>query len=144
MNRTMKLMGEYGLLLLILVGIPLGCAWLGGFDEVLRDVFTIVPQTDDWLGRPERLWNCRCPFSWWAFFLVGGSATALISPFLWRTLKSICLGMGCTSSATYTVRAAPSRPRAGNREGWSTRGREGAARTVLHGIASRPMTVLSD
>ena len=84
MKRLTRLWVEYGLLLLILVGVPLVCAWLGGRDEVLRDVFTIVPQTDDWQGRPERLWNCRCPFSWWAFVLVGGAATALVAPFVWR------------------------------------------------------------
>ena len=84
MKRVLSLWVEYGLLLMILVGVPLVCAWLGGYDEVLRDVFTIVPQTDDWQGRPERLWNCRCPFSWWAFALVGGSATALVAPFVWR------------------------------------------------------------
>ena len=84
MKRALSLWVEYGLLLLILVGVPLVCAWLGGCDEVLRDVFTIVPQTDDWQGRPDRLWNCRCPFSWWAFVLVGGAATALVAPFVWR------------------------------------------------------------
>ena len=84
MIRRTKLWAEYAALLLILVGVPLVCAWLGGYDEVLHDVFTIVPQTDDWQGRPERLWNCRCPFSWWAFALVGGSATALVAPFVWR------------------------------------------------------------
>ena len=84
MIRRTKPLAEYTALLLILVGVPLMCAWLGGRDEVLHDIFTIVPQTDDWQGRPERLWNCCCPFSWWAFALVGGSATALVAPFVWR------------------------------------------------------------
>ena len=84
MNRALRLWVEYGVLLLILVGVPLACAWLGGCEDVLDDVFTIVPQTDDWQGRPDRLWNCRCPFSWWAFALVGGAATALVAPFVWR------------------------------------------------------------
>ena len=89
MIRRTKLWAEYAALLLILVGVPLVCAWLGGRDEVLRDVFTIVPQTDDWQSRPERLWNYRCPFSWWAFALVGGSATVLIAPFAWRLVKRL-------------------------------------------------------
>ena len=89
MNRAVRLGAEYGVLLLILVGVPLACAWLGGCDEVLRDVFTIVPQTDDWQCRPERLWNCRCPFSWWVFALVGGAATALVAPFVWRLVTLI-------------------------------------------------------
>lgn len=84
MIRRTRPLGEYAALLLILVGVPLVCAWLGGYDEVLRDVFRIVPQTDVWQGRPERLWNCRCPFSWCAFALVGGAATALVAPFAWR------------------------------------------------------------
>ena len=89
MNRAVRFGTEYGVLLLILVGVPLACAWLGGCDEVLRDVFTIVPQTDDWQCRPERLWNCRCPFSWWVFALVGGAATALVAPFVWRLVTLI-------------------------------------------------------
>ena len=93
MIRRTKLWAEYAALLLILVGVPLVCACLGGRDEVLRDVFTIVPQTDDWQGRPERLWNCRCPFSWWAFALVGGAATALVVPFAWRGVSSL-VGLG--------------------------------------------------
>ena len=93
MMRRTKPWAEYAALLLILVGVPLVCAWLGGRDEVLRDVFTIVPQTDDWQGRPERLWNCRCPFSWWAFVLVGGAATALVAPFVWRGVSSL-VGLG--------------------------------------------------
>ena len=87
MSRTFNLWTEYALLLLILVGVPFACAWLGGCDEVLNDVLTIVPQTDDWQSRPEMLWNCRCPFRWWAFWLVGGSATALIAPFVVRFLS---------------------------------------------------------
>ena len=86
MKRLTRLWVEYGLLLVILVGVPLVCAWLGGYDDVLHDVFTIVPQTDDWQGRPERLWNCRCPFSWWAFAMVGGAATALVAPFVRRAI----------------------------------------------------------
>jgi len=51
--RTTRLLAEYALLLLVLVGVPLVCAGLGGYDEVLEDVFTIVPQTDDWQSRPS-------------------------------------------------------------------------------------------
>ena len=94
MKRLTRLWVEYGLLLLILVGVPLACAWLGGRDEVLRDVFTIVPQTDDWQGRPDRLWNCRCPFSWWAFVMVGGAATALVAPFVWRGMNVVAVRWG--------------------------------------------------
>ena len=94
MKRLTRLWVEYGLLLLILVGVPLACAWLGGRDEVLRDVFTIVPQTDDWQGRPDRLWNCCCPFSWWAFVLVGGAATALVAPFVWRGMNVVAVRRG--------------------------------------------------
>ena len=82
-----RLLAEYVVLLLILVGVPLACAWLGGYDEVLRDVFTIVPQTDDWQSRPEMLWNCRRPFRWWAFFLVGGVGSAMVAPFAVRLLS---------------------------------------------------------
>ena len=87
MRTDRRLFAEYAVLLLILVGVPLACAWLGGYDEVLRDVFTIVPQTDDWQGRPEMLWNCRRPFRWWAFLLVGGVGSAMVAPFVVRFLS---------------------------------------------------------
>ena len=95
-----KLWVEYGVLSLILVGVPLVCAWLGGYEDVLHDVFTIVPQTDDWQSRPERLWNCRCPFSWWAFWLVGGVATALVAPFVWRAIRIVVTAVGSVASAS--------------------------------------------
>ena len=109
MIRGTKPLAEYAALLLILVGVPLVCAWLGGRDEVLRDVFTIVPQTDDWQSRPERLWNCRCPFSWWAFALVGGSATALVLPFVWRAIRRL-LNVGRLSSTNYHLPTTNSYP----------------------------------
>ena len=85
-----RLFAGYAVLLLILVGVPLACAWLGGYYEVLHDVFTIVPQTDDWQSRPEMLWNCRHPFRWWAFFLVGGVGSTMVAPFVVRFLSLIC------------------------------------------------------
>ena len=109
MNRAVRLGAEYGVLLLILVGVPLVCAWLGGCEEILEDVFTIVPQTDDWQGRPERLWNCRCPFSWWAFALVGGSATALVLPFVWRAIRRL-LNVGRLTSTNYHLPTTNSYP----------------------------------
>ena len=109
MIRRTRPLAEYAALLLILVGVPLVCAWLGGRDEVLRDVFTIVPQTDDWQGRPERLWNCRCPFSWWAFALVGGAATALVAPFVWRAIRRL-LNVERLSSTNYHLPTTSSYP----------------------------------
>ena len=88
MRTDRRLLAEYAVLLLILVGAPLACAWLGGYDEVLRDVFTVVPQTDDWQSRPEMLWNCRHLFRWWAFFLVGGIGSAMVAPFVVRALRN--------------------------------------------------------
>ena len=109
MKRLTRLWVEYGLLLLILVGVPLVCAWLGGYEDVLEDVFTIVPQTDDWQSRPERLWNCRCPFSWWAFVMVGGAATALVLPFVWRAIRRL-LNVGRLSSTNYHLPTTNSYP----------------------------------
>ena len=109
MIRRTRPLAEYAALLLILVGVPLVCAWLGGYDEVLHDVFTIVPQTDDWQWRPERLWNCRCPFSWWAFALVGGAATSLVAPFVWRGVRRL-LNVGRLSSTNYHLATTNSFP----------------------------------
>ena len=90
MRRTFNLLAEYGILLVILVGVPLACAWLGGRDEVLRDVFIIVPQTDDWQSRPEMLWNCRRPFSWWAFAIFGAVIAGWAVPFARRFGRLLC------------------------------------------------------
>ena len=49
----------------------------------------LVPQTDDWQSRPEMLWNCRRPFRWWAFFLVGGIGSAMVAPFVWRIVSRL-------------------------------------------------------
>ena len=75
------------LLLAVLVGVPLACASLAGYDDVLGDVFTLVPRTDDWQERPERLWNCRRPFAWWAFALVGACGCAMVCPFVCRAFR---------------------------------------------------------
>ena len=100
MKNYRSLLAEYAVLLLILVGVPFACAWLGGYEDVVRDVFTVVPRTDDWQSRPEMLWNCRRPFRWWAFFLVGGIGMAMVAPFVLRAVRNLWTGWtGFTTDA---------------------------------------------
>ena len=43
----MKRIVQYLILAAVLVGLPLGCAWIGGYQEVLADVFEIAPRCED-------------------------------------------------------------------------------------------------
>lgn len=80
---------QFLILFAMLVGIPLACAWLGGYDNILRDVANIAPQCGEWPNQPERLWNCRRPFAWWAFFLVAAIGCGMVAPFVWRGARRL-------------------------------------------------------
>ena len=58
---------HYTILAVVLLGTPLLCCWLGGYDEILEGVKQFPPRTEDWGFRPEKLWNVRRPFNWWWF-----------------------------------------------------------------------------
>lgn len=60
----MKRIAHIVILLIILLGTPALCAWLGGYHEIWEGVKSFPPRTEDWGVHPELLWNHRCPFSW--------------------------------------------------------------------------------
>ena len=51
----------------VLVGVPLACCWLGGYEAMLEGVKQFPPRTEDWGLHPENLWNVRRPFNWGVF-----------------------------------------------------------------------------
>ena len=87
----MKRVIHYLLLAAVLVGLPLGCAWVGGYDQVLADVAMFPPQCEDWVSDSARLWRVKCPFNWWIFAAMGLCVAAAVWPFArraWRALRS--------------------------------------------------------
>ena len=86
----MKRILHYCLLLVTLVGVPYVCCVLAGKDDVLELVRMVAPNTEDWGAQPERLWNCRRPFAWWAFAAVLSVIVAWAVPFAVRFLRVLC------------------------------------------------------
>lgn len=85
----MKRALHYLLLAAVLLGTPLVCCLLGGRDEILAGVGQFPPRTEDWGLYPEKLWNARRPFNWWAFAGLSLFTLACIFPFLRRGLKAV-------------------------------------------------------
>ena len=84
----MRRIVQYLVLAAVLVGLPLGCAWIGGYDEVLADVAKIAPQCERWVDDPTRLWSVKCPFCWWVFATMGVFVAAVVGPFVRRFIKA--------------------------------------------------------
>ena len=92
MNAVAKRALHYVLLAVTLVGIPFVCCLVGGKDETLELVKTIAPVTENWGSMPEKLWNCRCPFTWWPFWLMVAFLVVTVTPFVRRLVVSVLKG----------------------------------------------------
>ena len=92
----MKKTIHYVLLAALLVGLPLGCAWLAGYDDVLADVAAVPPQCGNWPNEPARLWRVKCPFSWWGLAIVAAVTAWMVVPFARRFVRA--WGNGARSS----------------------------------------------
>lgn len=92
MKTITKKILHYFLLAATLVGIPLVCCILGGKDDTLALVRDIAPVTEDWGSRPGRLWNCKCPFSWWAFLGLIVFVIVCLRPFVSRVVRNVRKG----------------------------------------------------
>lgn len=91
----MKRFFHYLILAAVLLGVPLVCCWLGGYDSVLDGVRQFPPRTEDWGFHPENLWNVRRPFSWWAFVGLTLFTVTCVAPFLRRGFRA------CVRPATH-------------------------------------------
>ena len=89
MNAVAKRALHYVLLAVTLVGIPFVCCLVGGKDETLELVKTIAPVTENWGSMPEKLWNCRCPFTWGPFWLMVAFLVVTVTPFVRRLVVNL-------------------------------------------------------
>jgi len=80
---------HYLLLAAVLVGVPLACCVLGGYDDVLSGVLTFPPRTEDFGFHPEKLWNFRRPFSWSWFLGMALFTAACLFPFARRAVRAL-------------------------------------------------------
>ena len=80
----MKRIVHYLLLAAILVGLPLACCLVGGYDEILAGVKSFPPRTEDFGLHPEKLWNYRRPFNWCWFLGMAAFTAGCLFPFLRR------------------------------------------------------------
>jgi len=85
----MKRILHYLMLAAVLVGLPLLCCALGGYDEILEGVRQFPPRTEDWGFRPEKLWNVRRPFNWYWFAGFTLFTAACLFPFVRRGLRAV-------------------------------------------------------
>ena len=85
----MKRVLHYLILATVLLGTPLACCLLGGYDEILEGVKQFPPRTEDWGFHPEKLWNVRHPFNWWWFSGFTLFTAACLFPFLRRGFRRL-------------------------------------------------------
>lgn len=83
---------HYLILATLLLGVPLACCLLGGYDEMLEGVKNFPPRTEDWGVHPEKLWNYRCPFNWWAFAAMLVLTGLCLAPFVRRAWRAAISG----------------------------------------------------
>ena len=86
----------------VLLGVPFACCVLGGHAEILDGVRNFPPRTEDWGARPDLLWNCRCPFSAWAFAALAAFTALCLLPFarrMWRFARTRGRAFGVAYSA---------------------------------------------
>lgn len=83
----MKRIVHYLILAAVLLGTPLVCCWLGGYDEILEGVKQFPPRTEDWGFHPEKLWNVRRPFNWFWFLGLSAFTVGALLPLVRRGLR---------------------------------------------------------
>ena len=82
----MKRVFQYLILAAVLIGVPLGCAWLAGKDEILSRVAAFPPRTEDW-GAAE-YWQRRCPFNWTVFVALAAVVATVVGTFARKAWKN--------------------------------------------------------
>ena len=84
---------HYLILAAVLLGTPALCAWLGGYGEIWEGIKSFPPRTEDWGFHPEKLWNCRRPFTWGAFVGLAAFTSWCLYPFVRRMAKAVHAGV---------------------------------------------------
>ena len=78
---------HYLLLAAVLVGLPMGCAYLAGYDEMLAGVAAFPPRTEDW-GAAE-YWQQKCPFNWTVFAALAAVVVTVVGAFAKKAWKNV-------------------------------------------------------
>ena len=99
----MKRLVHYALLAAILLGLPLVCCLVGGYDDILAGVREFPPRTENFGNRPDLLWNIRRPFNWGAFIGLAAFTFLCLFPFLRRATRVVL--------KSFAKKDAPSTPR---------------------------------
>ena len=94
MLLAMKKCLHYVVLALLLVGLPLACCILAGYDNVLEDLKAFPPRTEDWVNLPERSWQTKYPFNWVVFVGMVAFVVAVAYPFVVRFVRALCRPCG--------------------------------------------------
>ena len=77
----------------MLIGLPLGCAWLAGDEAALRGAATFPPRTEDW-GAAE-YWQQRCPFNWAVFVALAAVVVTVVGAFARKAWKNGAFASAC-------------------------------------------------
>ena len=99
----MKRVFHYLILAAVLIGLPLGCAWLAGDEAALRGAAAFPLRTEDW-GAAE-YWQQRCPFNWTVFVALAVLVVAVCAPFVRRSFCA--LRQPTTNSQKLTTNSFP-------------------------------------
>lgn len=83
----MKRVFQYLILAAVLVGLPLGCAWIAGKEAILSGVAAFPPRTEDW-GTAE-YWQQKCPFNWNVFAALAAVVVAVVGAFAKKAWKNV-------------------------------------------------------
>ena len=102
---------HYTILAALLVGVPLACCLLGeyssegatraSYHEILEGVKSFPPRTEDFGSHPEKLWNYRCPFNWWAFLGMVSFTVLCMKPFVCRAFRAGRVATCCDRAGEY-------------------------------------------
>ena len=97
----MKRVAHCLLLAVVLVGVPLGCAWIAGKDEILSGVAAFPPRTEDWAA--AEYWQQMCPFNWVVFAALAAVVVTVVGSFARKVVGNRVFA-SARSPRTATVR----------------------------------------
>ena len=103
----MKRVAHCLLLAVVLVGVPLGCAWIAGKDEILSGVAAFPPRTEDW-GAAE-YWQQRCPFDWTVFVVLAAVVVTGVGMFARKAVGSAFCSSGQETASPFAFARVRSR-----------------------------------
>ena len=95
----------------MLVGLPLGCAWIAGDEAALRGAAAFSPRTEDW-GAAE-YWQSRCPFDWTMFVTLAVVVVTVVGTFVRKAVGSAFGSSGQETASPFALASARDARRVG-------------------------------